>query len=371
MIAQRLLYNENTKKTRLGDLVMKAAAVTKIGSLTDTDVSKRGKIELIDFPQPELGEHDVKIKVAYCAICGSDPHTAEGAFGPNVPITLGHETSGIIEELGKKATIKGLKVGDRVAGNFLHFCGTCYYCQNSQQNFCVNAGGRPNTGMSEYVIWNENQVYKLPEKVSLREGCILEPLSIAVHAADRISPKVGNRIIIFGGGPIGQLTLQVLNLYGATSLTLVEPIAQRREQALNFGAQYVIDPTSQNVIDEALRITGGLGYDVAVDVSGSPAAVVNLPPVTANGGLILYGAMYPTNYEMPLNLFNYCYRKELTISGLFLSPYTFPRAVQLLERVDLAPLIATVFPLDQIGEAFSAHLSGKQLKVLIRCNNLD
>ena len=350
---------------------MKAAAVTKIGYLTDADESKRGKIELIDYPEPELGEHDVKIKVAYCAICGSDPHTAEGAFGPNVPITLGHETSGVIEALGAKATVKGLKVGDRVAGNFLHFCGTCYYCQNSQQNFCLNAGGRPNTGMSEYVIWHENQVYKLPESVSLLEGCILEPLSIAVHAADRINPKVGNRIIIFGGGPIGQLTLQVLNLYGATSLTLVEPIAQRREQALKFGAKHVIDPIGQDVVSEALCLTDGLGYDVAVDVSGSPAAAVKLPPVTANGGLILYGAMYPTDYEMPLNLFDYLYRKELTLSGLFLSPYTFPRAVQLLERVDLAPFIDTVFPLDRIEEAFDAHLSGKQLKVVIRCNDLD
>ena len=350
---------------------MKTAAVTKIGSLTDPDESKRGRIELIDYPEPEMGESDVKIKVAYCAICGSDPHTAEGVLGGDVPIPLGHETSGVIEALGKKATAKGLKVGDRVAGNFVPFCGSCYYCQNSQQNYCTNIGKIENTGMSEYVIWHESQVYKLPDDVSLKEGCILEPLSIALHAADRIAPKAGSRTAVFGGGPIGQLTLQVLNLCGATSLTLVEPLAKRREQALKFGASHVIDPIGQNTVEEAMRITGGLGYDVAVDASGSPAAAGHLPRITSRGGFILYGAMYPTDYELPLNLFESCYRNELTIAGLFLSPYTFPRAVQLLSRIDLAPLISTVFPLDQIKQAFDAHLSGEHLKVLVRCNDLD
>jgi len=163
----------------------------------------------------------------------------------------------------------------------------------------------------------------------------------------------------------------VLNLYGATFLTLVEPIAKRREQALKSGAKHVIDPVNQNVVEEALRITDGLGYDVTVDVSGVPAAAVCLPPITARGGTILYGAMYPTDYEMPLNLFQYCYRNELTIAGLFLSPYTFPRAVQLLGRIDLEPLTAIDFPLDQVAEAFDVHMTGEYLKVLIRCNDLD
>jgi len=225
--------------------------------------------------------------------------------------------------------------------------------------------------MAEHVIWNESQVYKLPDEVSLKEGCILEPLSIAVHAADMIGPKVGARVAIFGGGPIGQLVLQVLSLYGATSLTLVEPIAKRREQALKFGAKHVIDPVNQNVVEEGLRITEGVGYDVTVDVSGVPAAVGNLPPLTARGGTILYGAMYPTEYEMPINLYKYLYRNELTIKGLFLSPYTFPRSVRLLERIDLGPFTEKVFPLDNVAEAFDVHMTGEFFKVLIRCNDLD
>ena len=350
---------------------MKTAAVTKIGSLRDPDASKRGKIELIDIEGNEVRDEDVKIKVAYCAICGSDPHTAEGAFGPEVPQTLGHEISGVVMELGKDATKKGLKVGDHVAGNFLQFCGTCYYCMNGQHNFCQNIPRRRNPGMSDYVVWHESQVFKLPEGISLRQGCILEPLSVAVRASDKVAAKAGSRVAISGGGPIGQLLLQVLRLQGATSLTLIEPIALRRDIAKSFGAKHVIDPVNQNVEEEAMRITDGLGFDIVCDVSGAPSAVESLPPIAARGGTLLFGAMYPVGYKMPFDLFTYCYRNELTITGMFLSPYTFPRAVQLLPHIDLEPFIEKAFPLDDVAEAFEAHLSGEYLKIIIRCNDLD
>jgi (R,R)-butanediol dehydrogenase/meso-butanediol dehydrogenase/diacetyl reductase/L-iditol 2-dehydrogenase len=320
------------------------------------------------MPEPEVRENDVLIKVAYSAICGSDPHTAEGAFGPNVPIPLGHEVSGVIAALGSKATIKGFNVGDRIAGNFRHTCGVCYYCQMGQPHFCSTPSGRRSPGMAPMMVWNESQVFKLPENVSLKQGCMLEPLSIAVRAGDKIANKVGVRVAICGGGPIGLLTLQVLRMQGATSLTLIEPIAARRELAMKFGAEYTIDPVSQDVVAEGKRITGGLGYDAVVDVSGAPAAVTNLPPITARGGTLMYGAMYPTDYEMPLNLYTYLYRNDLTITGLFLSPHTFPRSVQLLTRMDFEPFLEAVYPLERIGEAFDCHMSGKYPKVIINCN---
>ena len=115
---------------------MKSVTVVKTGSLRDPDESKRGQVKVMDIPMQPLGDEDVRIKVAYCAICGSDPHLLENILGWEVPFGLGHELSGVVVELGPKATKKGLQVGDRVAGNFLKFCGTCYYCQNGQQQFC-------------------------------------------------------------------------------------------------------------------------------------------------------------------------------------------------------------------------------------------
>ena len=321
-----------------------------------------------DVPEDPVGPEDVKIKVAYCAICGSDPHLVEGIFGWPVPYGMGHEVSGVITEVGEKATKKGLKVGDRVAGNFLKFCGTCYYCQNGQQQFCEHADESNHHGFSETLVWHESQVYKLPDSVSLKEGCLLEPVSIAVRAMDKAELRFGQRVLVSGGGPIGLLITHCLKKAGATELTLSEPIAERRELALRFGAKNVIDPMQENIRDAADRITGGRGFDVVFDCTGSTKAVYDLPFVTAKGGKLIYSAMYPNDFEMPLNLYKFCYYNELTITGMYVAPYAFPRAAQMLPELDLAPLTTKVFELEDAVAAFDAQVSGKYPKILIRCN---
>ena len=305
----------------------KTVCVTKIGNMKDPDPEKRGKVTTMLQPDLEVGPTDVKIRVAYCSICGSDPHIAGGIFPQRVvPFGLGHEVSGVVEALGEKAVIKGLKVGDRVAGNFLKACGSCYYCNNGQPQFCQHAKDEADSpGMSEYVVWDESQVWKVPDSVGLDEACLLEPVSIAVRISDKAAMKVGSRVAIQGGGPIGLLTLQVLKMNGASSLTLIEPIASRRELALQLGAEHVIDPSSQDVVKECMKITNGMGYDVVVEASGfAPAAQIPLM-IAANGGKLLYVAMFPADYCLPLNLYQYCYQKELTITGTIVAPYAFPR----------------------------------------------
>lgn len=348
----------------------KTVVAVKIGNMKANDEAERGKIAVMDLPDLTVGDHDVKIQVAYCAICGSDPHLVEGVFPDRVvPFGLGHEVSGVVLEVGQ-AVAKDLKPGDRVAGNFLRFCGACYYCTNGQQQFCTNAKDEADSpGMSEYVVWDESQVWKLPEDVPLKEACLLEPVAIATRIVDKAGMKVGSRVAIQGGGPIGLLTLQLMKLHGATSLTLIEPIAARRELALAFGADFVLDPGTQDVAAACERITEGKGFDVVVEASGfAPAAPI---PVTiaALGGTVLYIAMFPGDYEMPLNLYQSCYKKELTISGTLVAPYAFPRALQLLPRLKLEAFTQMSFPIDQAGEAFAAHLSGAYPKVLIACSD--
>lgn len=350
---------------------MRTVAVTRIGSLRDPDENTRGRIGVVDFPDQELGPEDVRIRVAYSAICGSDPHLAEGFFGTDVPIGLGHELSGVVEALGERATRNGLKVGDRVAGNFLRFCGTCRPCQEGKQQFCEHIQDYNRPGMAETVTWHESQVYRLPDDVSLLAGAILEPTSVAVRIADKTNIKVGDRVAICGGGPIGQLALQVLKMHGATSLTLIEPIAERREMALRHGAEHVIDPIGENQFARADEITGGRGFDVVVDASGSTRAVAGLLDLAAKGATVVYGAMYPHDFAMPLNLTDYLYVKELTLTGIFVSPYAFPRALQVLPHLDVSELTAAVYDIEDAVEAFAVHVSGAHPKVVIRCNRID
>ena len=252
-----------------------------------------------------------------------------------MPIGLGHELSGVVEALGAAAHRTGIRVGDRIAGNFLRFCGTCGPCRDGRQQFCEHIQDYNRPGMAETVTWHESQVYKLPDDVSLLKGCLLEPTSVAVRIADKTRIKVGDRVAICGGGPIGQLALQVMRMNGATSLTLIEPIAERREMALRHGADAVIDPIAEDQYARADEITGGRGYDVVIDASGSPRAVRGLLDIAAKGATVVYGAMYPHDFEMPLNLSDYLYLKELTLTGVFVSPYAFPRALQLLPLLDL------------------------------------
>ena len=350
---------------------MKSVTVVKTGSLKDPDESKRGQIEVRDIPLQPLGDEEVRIKVAYCAICGSDPHLVENIFGWEVPFGLGHELSGIVMELGPKATKKGLKVGDKVAGNFLKFCGTCYYCQNGQQQFCEHADESNNPGMSETIVWHESQVYKMPDNVSLKEACLLEPVSVAVRLMDKVDLKIGQTVAIIGGGPIGLLATQAIHMSGASNLTLVELIAERRDLALKYGADHVVDPLAVDVKKAAMELTDGRGFDVVIDCSGSTKAVYDLPYVTAKGGKLIYAAMYPNDYEMPLNIYKYCYANELTITGMYVSPYAFPRAWQIFPKFDLEAFTSTVFPIDDAAEAFKAQITGKHIKILIECNKLD
>lgn len=347
---------------------VQTVAVTTIGSLRAQNVRERGEVGVVVFPADEVGEEDVRITVAYAAICGSDPHLAEGFFGTEVPIGLGHEISGVIAEIGSGVLRTDLRVGDRVSGNFVRFCGACGPCQDGRQQFCEHLGDYNRPGMARSVVWHESQVHRLPEGVSLLEGCLLEPTSVAVRIADKTRVRPGDRVAICGGGPIGQLTLQLMRRFGATSLTMIEPISQRRELSQKFGAQHVVDPTTEALDARVREITAGEGFDVVIDASGSKHAVAGLLDIAAPGGTVVYGAMYPENFELPVNLANYLYKKELTLTGVFVSPYTFPRALRMLEELDVTPFLQAVFDLEQAAEAFEEHLSGRHPKVVIRCN---
>jgi len=245
---------------------MKSASVTRFGKLLDDDAEKRGRIVVRDAPEPPLGDEQVKIKVAYCSICGTDPHQIEhNVRGQTLPFGLGHEMSGVVVEVGPGAVRHGFRPGDRVAGNFLHFCGTCDPCRSGNPGMCEFAEGSNQPCLAEYVSWHESQVYRLPDGISLKQGCLLEPVSVAVMAVDRLAPVIGQRVAISGGGPIGLLLLQQMRMMGAVDLTLIEPIGYRRDLALKYGADHVVDPFGQDVAEAAAAATGGRGYDIVVD----------------------------------------------------------------------------------------------------------
>ena len=327
-----------------------------------------GNINMEDYPDPETGPDQIKVKIAYCGLCGTDPENLEGRFGlipPEAykqPRILGHEASGTIAEVGK--SIKGYKVGQRVAMNFRSSCGACYYCQNKMEHFCRRGAGASGS-FAEYAVYPESAVYLLADDISLEIGSLLEPVSVAVHAIDQANVYPGSSVAICGGGPIGLLCLEVALKAGAARTLVSEPVAEKRALAKKLGADITVDPFNEDLEAIGKKLTDGRGFDTVIDASGSVAAAKQAVNLADNGGTILWAAVYGKDVEIGVSPF-LMYARELTITSTFVSPYSFPRALNLLPKLELKPLITDIVPLKDIKKAFELHKNGKSIKILIQ-----
>jgi 2-desacetyl-2-hydroxyethyl bacteriochlorophyllide A dehydrogenase len=326
-----------------------------------------GVIKVENVPEPEPGPDEVKVKIAYCGICGTDPEIVEGRFVPpewtadtiKIP---GHEASGTVVAVGKN--VKNFKVGQQVACNFRSPCGACYYCRSRMENFCespVPASG----SFAEYAVYPVSAVYALPHNISLEVGAFLEPVSVAVHIVDLANIYPGSSVAVLGGGPIGLLALQLAIRAGAVKTLLSEPVQEKRDLALKLGATLTIDPLHENLEEVGKRLTDGRGFRTVIEASGKIGVARQAVSLADKGGTIVWAAVYPSDARVEVPPF-YMYQNELTIRSVFLSPYCFPRSLDLLPALDIKSLTTNIIPLSEIAKAFEIHKQGKSVKILIR-----
>ncbi len=327
-----------------------------------------GNINMEEVPEPEMGPNDIKVKIAYCGICGTDPENLEGRFGlvpPEAyeqPRILGHEASGTIAATG--SNIKDYRVGQRVAMDFRSSCGACDYCRNGMENFC-RRGEHASGSFAEYAVYPESAIYLLPDDISMEVGSFLEPVSVAVHAIDRANVGTGSTVAICGGGPIGLLCLEMALHAGAARTLLSEPIAEKRALAKKLGADVAVDPFNEDIIEAGKKLTDGRGFNTVIDASGNVNAAKQAIALADNGATILWAAVYGKDVEIVVSPF-LMYAKELTITSTFVSPYSFPRALKMLPKLEIEPLITDIVPLAEIRKAFELHKAGKSIKILIK-----
>jgi L-iditol 2-dehydrogenase len=331
-----------------------------------------GNVEVQDVPEPKINPNQIKVKIAYCGICGSELHAFQPEFqtgkptfrGPqrSGPRIMGHEASGTIVEVGPD-TKAGYKVGQRVAMDFRCYCGSCYYCRNKMQHFCERV--TPASGAyAEYAVYNEDAIYVLPDDVTLEQGALLEPVSVAVHTIDIASPKAGSTMAILGGGPIGMLILEVAQKAGAAKILVSEPVEGRRKVAKQLGATRVISPITESLEEVTKEMTGGRGFDVVIDASGKLSVAQQALTLVDNCGTVVWAAMYPGGSELAV-VPSFMYARELTIKSVFVSPYCFSRALNLVPTMDLKPLIS-IKPIENILDGIQSLLKGDGMKVLIK-----
>ncbi|KAL2444020.1 (R,R)-butanediol dehydrogenase [Exophiala dermatitidis] len=259
-------------------------------------------IRLDQIPVPTVKEGQVKIAPKFCGICGSDLHEYLGGAnliptkdnphpitGETLPLTLGHEFSGIVEEVG--SGVDHVKPGDRVCVQPTIYDGSCRACRRGLVNCCDKNGfvglSGWGGGLSEHMVVPASCVKPLPDNISLEVGALIEPLAVGWHAVD-ISPyKKGDAVLVLGGGPIGLAVVQALVGRGCENIIVGEVSRRRREFAKQFGAHHVIDPVKQDIVAEVEKLTNGEGADVGFDAAGvQPAVDTALKAIKARGTLV-------------------------------------------------------------------------------------
>lgn len=328
-----------------------------------TVVLEEGIIKLVNQQDPVIKNlSDVKVKIAYSAICGYDMMMYHGITAPPVS-GIGHEASGTVVETGPQAASL-FQIGDRVAIDRRGgYCMECEDCRKGNYSFCSNV--KYGTAlMTEYVVYDSAQIYRLPDMLSLKEGCLIEPLTTGMHAVDKAAITYGKSAIILGGGTMGLIMLKLLLLHPVSKVVVVEPSPVKRKLAKEFGADFVIEPEEADSFLIEMDYTKGCGYDIVIEASGSKTSAKTAFNLLARGGALIYFGLYDVDWEFPFNLFN-LYWKNASIHAVLYPGQYFTKAINLAPRLQLESLITGIFPFEKADVAFKEKSMGLHAKVVL------
>ena len=342
------------------------------------------RIEDVREPPPP-GPGEVKLKVEWCGICGTDLH--EYAAGPiftqvntphplslrMAPLTPGHEFAGTVVAVGSGVT--NIQVGDRVSPNPLLRCGVCDYCRQGLPHLCTQIGFlgcHADGGFGEYVNVNVVRgaqpvpvLYKLPDNVTFDAGAMVEPLAVGVHAVNRGSMRPGENVVIVGAGPIGNCTVQAARAAGAGQIIVLEPAAKRREFAEELGATAVIDPTQVDAVQAVRDLTNGKGADLSIECVGAEKTLqLALGTLRKDGRAVIVGIF---EHPAAADYFDAVFF-EKTIIGSFAYVDEFDAVLEMLAdgRLQPEPMVTGRIGLnDLVGGGFEELLTHKDRNVKI------
>jgi len=324
------------------------------------------EIKLVEKAIRKIRTDEVLLKVSVCGICGTDIKILAGKSHASPPVILGHEFCGIVEECGNN--VWTLVKGDFVSVDPNIFCGNCQYCRKGKVNLCENLialGVDIDGGFAEYCIVPEKQCYKIQKTLSPVMAALMEPFSCVIYGFQRADIQPGDSVVIVGGGVIGIMMLKLARLSAARRIIVVEPDAQRRELCREIGADAVFDPKDDDFDNGVKDFTRG-GAEVVIECVGSNPAVDYAYQLVKNGGKLIIFGVSPSDQKWAISPYD-IFRKDITIRGSFLNPFTFKTAVELVVsgKINFDDLDIRTFPLNVIQEAFKNQIQQKSLKTVI------
>jgi S-(hydroxymethyl)glutathione dehydrogenase/alcohol dehydrogenase len=347
----------------------------------------------IDIIEPRVGE--VRVQVKYCGLCHSDLSIVNGTMplGEN-PVILGHEAAGIVESVGLGVT--HLQPGDHVVLTPAPPCGQCYYCQRNEHSLCVNTMSimtntllDGETGLSrdgevvmrgvgvaalaEMVVTPATGAIKIDKDVPLDTVCVIGcALQTGVGAVLNTAKVVeGATVLIMGAGGIGIAAVQGARLAGAAAIVISDPVAERREAALELGATLAIDPTNEDVLTRCMELTDGIGMDYAFETAGVAALIdLGINCIRSGGKMTCVGAppvQDPIN--IPSAVIFAITEKKLCgcLLGSSNSLHEIPRLIRLWKagRLDLESMITCRRPLAEVNEGFADLAAGRGIRTVL------
>jgi (R,R)-butanediol dehydrogenase / meso-butanediol dehydrogenase / diacetyl reductase len=336
----------------------------------------RKDLRLEDVPEPRAGAGELKLRVLYNGICGSDLHeyyhgplttrtTPHPLTGIKNPVILGHELSGEIIEIG--AGIEDLQIGDRVAVEPVETCGSCMYCTSGQYNHCCllafHGYNRASGGLAQFSVVKRSMAHKLPQMMTGEQGALIEPMAISYRTAERCGVEAGQTVVVHGGGPIGIGVYFTLNRR-AVRVIMVDPSRERRAALEKLGVRTVLDPLEGDIVAAVRDLTGGRGADTSVDAAGVPAAFKAALLSTAVGGKLVVVAIHTQPLEIaPMDML----MTEVHVSGIALSNNTFPSVIEEMSRgtYPTAGWVETI-PFERlVSEGFERLHRQEGMKILV------
>ncbi|MBW2243123.1 MAG: alcohol dehydrogenase catalytic domain-containing protein [Deltaproteobacteria bacterium] len=352
-------------------------------------------LEIVDdivIRDPRPGE--VKVRVRHCGICHSDLTIADGAFPTGLPLVLGHEAAGVVEEVGEGVTTHA--PGDQVVLTPCPPCGSCYWCIRGEWSLCVNSTGLlTNTfpdgstglsrgdemvfrglnvaGFAEYTVTQANGAIKIPDEVPLELACVIGcAVQTGVGAVLNTAKVVeGATVLVLGLGGIGLSVVQGARLASAAQIIVSDPVPERREAAKLFGATHQLDPGSDDIVEAARDLTDGIGVDYAFETAGFASLVETGYNAARNGGTIIAVGAPPVDQSItlaPATLLTVSGKKLMgCLLGSCNSLLEIPRLVSLWQagRLDLEALITGRRPLAEINEAMGDLRASRGIRTVL------
>ena len=310
---------------------------------------------LTEVPTPDVGPGEVRIKIDQIGVCGTDLHIHNGDFGAVFPLIPGHELVGVVDELGEG--VDRFTVGEQVTVNPNVFCGHCEYCLSGRLILCANSKGLGSNYpgfFAEYVTVSALLVFSV-EGLDKDTAVFTEPTACAMHGLETLAMRPGSTVLVFGAGPTGLLLAQLIAHGGASSVTVAAPTQFKLDRAAALGIDRTVliergdsETTKQRLLDAS----GGEGYDVVVEATGSTAVGEICVPLTRRGGTVLVYGVTRADEQVRFHPFD-VFRREITIKGSFAEMTSFGAAIAALRggRARTEGIITHRFSLEEYGEA--------------------